>query len=81
MTDRLHESVDSVQEPRDWTVDPETGVSNSSPEFLELAVFVGELVREQAHSLLNGGHSTNAGRFIMAQLAHIKNVGPLPIKE
>ena len=80
MTEKLHVPVGSVQGLRDWTIDPETGISNSSPEFLELALFVGELVRMEAHILLDGGHATNAGRLIMAQLAHIKNVGPLPIK-
>lgn len=61
----------------DWTVDPETGRSNSSPEFEELSEFVGEIIRDSAHSLILGGYA-GVGRLIMAQLAHRKNVGPLP---
>jgi hypothetical protein len=64
--------------PRDWTVDPETGRSNSSPAFLELAEFVGRLVKNQAKGLLEGRSPESAGILIMAQLAHVKNVGPLP---
>jgi hypothetical protein len=62
----------------DWTADPETGASNSSPEFIELAQFVSGLIRNEAHRLLDGHSPESAGRLIMAQLAHVKNVGPLP---
>lgn len=54
---------------KDWTVDPKTGRSNSSPEFLHLARMVGGLIRNSAQSIL-AGDVEGVGRLIMAQLAH-----------
>jgi hypothetical protein len=59
----------------DWTVDPETHRSNSSPEFRQLVSEVARLIKAEAHSLLNGQVESVAG-FIMAQLAHKHRLAP-----
>jgi hypothetical protein len=61
--------------PKDWTVDPKTGRSNSSKKFLDLCDEVDCLIRSSAHSLLNG-QSFSAARLIMAQLAHKHKLAP-----
>ena len=59
----------------DWTVDPETYRSNSSPEFRQLVSEVARLIKNEAHSLLNG-QVESAARLIMAQLAHKHGLAP-----
>ena len=59
----------------DWTVDPETHRSNSSPEFRQLVSEVARLIKAEAHSLLNG-HVESAAGLIMAQLAHKYGLAP-----
>lgn len=60
----------------DWTADPSTGRSNSSPLFLELRDEVGRLIRDDAYTLIRGGATATAG-VILAQLAHKHGFGPL----
>ena len=62
----------------DWTIDPETGRSNSAPEFVRLCAEVEGLIRQSAHSLIAGRADLVAG-LIMAQLAHIHHLAPREI--
>ena len=59
----------------DWTVDPETHGSNSSPEFRQLVSEVARLIKGEAHSLL-GGQVESAAQLIMAHLAHKHGLAP-----
>lgn len=63
----------------DWTVDPVTGRSNSSPEFMELTKEVGNLIRSEAHSIVRG-RTDLVGRLIMAQLAHVHGLAPANVR-
>ena len=58
----------------DWTSNGRG--SNNSPRFLELCKAVEALIRGDAHMLIQGRADRTAG-LIMAQLAHVHNVGPL----
>lgn len=60
----------------DWTQDDE-GRSNSSDLFLSLVGEVERLIRNDAHALLNGRVDQTA-RLVVAQLAHVHGLGPLP---
>jgi hypothetical protein len=53
-----------------WTADPDTGVANSSVEFL-----FEWLIRNDAYALLSGAAGKTA-RLIVAQLAHKYRLGP-----
>lgn len=57
----------------DWTV--KDGRSNNSDTFVELAKFVGEIIRGSAHDLI-AGRADRVGQLIMAQLAHVKGLAP-----
>lgn len=59
----------------DWTVDPETKRSNSSPEFTNLVSEISRLIKDSAHGLLNG-QVEKAARLILAQLAHKHGLAP-----
>lgn len=59
----------------DWTVDPKTGRSNSSPEFLRLCDAVERLIRGDAHKLISGRADATA-RLVVAQLAHEHGMVP-----
>lgn len=59
----------------DWTVDSDTGRSNSSPEFERLVCEVEQLIRDGAWSLINHGPRSLA-RTIMAQLVHVHGLEP-----
>jgi dihydroneopterin aldolase len=59
----------------DWTIDPETHRSNSSPEYLRLVEHVARLIRNSAHDLI-GGRAESVARLIMAQLAHVHGLAP-----
>jgi len=63
-----------LQEP-DWTVDPETGRSNSSEEFNHLAGEVERLIRSEAFSLI-AGRADRTAALIIAQLAHKHGMEP-----
>lgn len=57
----------------DWTVDPETGRSNSSVLFLELEARIAEIL-----GCCRLGESPRApARLILAQLAHVHGLAPL----
>lgn len=60
---------------RNWTVDPETNRSNSSPEFQALVEAVERLIRGEAHSLI-AGRADQAAQLLMAQLAHVHGLVP-----
>lgn len=64
-----------VTEPTNWTVDPVSRRSNSSPVFVAIAKRVAEIIRNSANDLLQG-HSETVGRSIVAQLAHIHHLAP-----
>lgn len=59
----------------DWTIDPETGRSNSSELFRELCGEVEAVIRQSAHGLIAGRADQVAG-LIMAQLAHVHHLIP-----
>ena len=59
----------------DWTIDPDTHRSNSSPEFRELVSEVARLIKDEARNLLNGQVEIAAG-LIVAQLAHKHSLAP-----
>jgi dihydroneopterin aldolase len=59
----------------EWTVDPDTGRSNSSAEYRRLCDEVERLIRSEAHSLISGRADVVAG-LIMAQLAHRHGLAP-----
>ncbi len=61
----------------DWTVNPETGRSNSSEIFNKLCLEVERLIRESAHDIVSG-RANNVARLIMAQLAHKHGMEPGP---
>lgn len=63
----------SVEE--DWTKSKD-GRSNSSSEFDTLVHAVEQLIREQAHALINGRIDAVA-HLIMAQLAHVWKLVPM----
>lgn len=64
-----------MAETGDWTIDPETGRSNSSPLYRSLVGEVERLIRSEAHALISGRANMAAG-LIMAQLAHIHHLAP-----
>lgn len=59
----------------DWTVDPATRRSNSSPRFRELVDAVAALIRNSAHDIVRGRLESVAG-LIVAQLAHKHGLAP-----
>lgn len=59
----------------DWTIDPETGRSNSSPEFLELVEVVERIIQNSAHDLV-AGRPEKVARLILARLAHGYGLSP-----
>ncbi len=60
----------------DWTIDPETGKSNSSELYLSLVQEVERLIRNQAHDLISG-NANGVARLIVSQLAHQHGLSPL----
>ena len=66
-------SDETVQ--KDWTADPETGRSNSSPLFRSLCAEVTRLIRDDAFQLISG-HADRTAALIMAQLAHVHHLAP-----
>ena len=52
----------------DWTVDPETGRSNSSEKYNELCKLVESLIRGDAFMLING-RADETARMIVSHLA------------
>lgn len=61
--------------PSDWTVDPATGRSNSSPKYLELVDAVAGIIRNNAFDIVGGDLKTAAG-VIMAKLVHEYHMAP-----
>jgi hypothetical protein len=60
-------------EAEDWT--EFNGWANSSPLFLELTAVVAQLIKNDAHHLLNGRADLTA-RLIIAQLVHVYGLRP-----
>ena len=59
----------------DWTVNPNTGHSNSSTRFLELCYVVGRLIFNNSR-IKTVGEAEILARLIMAQLAHEHSLAP-----
>ncbi len=59
---------------RDWTCD-EKGRCNSSSEFNRLVARVEQIIRNSAHSLINGDVN-GVACLIVAQLAHVEGFAP-----
>lgn len=77
------ESHDAPAGTSDWTVDPETGRSNSSPRFQSLAAEVEGILRRSGGLSLSPQWAASTARLILAQLAHqhglqIGESGPAP---
>jgi len=66
-----------VQTDSDWTVDPRTGRSNSSNQFVSVCDEVERLVRSEAHALMRGD-AASVARLIVANLAHKHGLVPTP---
>jgi hypothetical protein len=64
-----------AQYPENWTVDAQTGASNSSAEFIKLVTEVEQIIRNGAHALINGQVNAVAG-VIVATLAHKYGMAP-----
>ena len=61
----------------DWTIDPATNRSNSSPRFRELVDEVARLIREgAAGSVLSPNWVYGKAGLITAQLAHVQGLAP-----
>lgn len=60
---------------QDWTKDPMTQRSNSSPKFLELVDRVARIIRGDAAALLNG-RAEETARLILAKIAHEHGLRP-----
>lgn len=58
-----------------WTIDPETNRSNSSPLFIDLERIIEQIIRGSAYHLISGRADMVAG-LIMAQLAHKYGLRP-----
>jgi dihydroneopterin aldolase len=63
----------------DWTADPETGRSNSSPLYRSLCHEVEQLIRGDAFNLI-GGRADMTAELIMAQLAHVHHLAPAAVR-
>ena len=59
----------------DWTVNPKTGCTNSSPAFEALCQDVESMIRGAAHSLI-AGRADGVARGIVARLAHVYGCKP-----
>ncbi len=68
LTAQQREEIQQWQR-RDWTVDVETGRSNSSTAFRDLVVDIERIIRDSAHSLING-RADNVAGSILAHLIH-----------
>lgn len=64
----------------DWTFDPETGRTNSSPEFVDCVAHVAYLIRTEFRGLDRDTVDVTAG-LIMAQLAHRFGLRPRSFTE
>ena len=61
----------------DWTIDPETGRSNSSPLYRSLCAEVERLIRDgAAGSILRPEWVRGKAALVMAQLAHVHHLAP-----
>ena len=60
----------------DWTTDPETGRSNSSPQFQALAAEVEGLLRRSGGLSLSPQWAASTARLIVAKLAHEHGLTP-----
>jgi short subunit dehydrogenase-like uncharacterized protein len=60
---------------KDWTVDDETGRSNSSLEYVYLQRVVCQLIKDSAFMLING-NVDRVARLIVARLAHVYGLEP-----
>jgi len=61
---------------QDWTIDPATGLSNSSEKFKELVREVSRLIQIEPRSLLSG-NTDSVAQLIMAHLAHNHGLSPV----
>ena len=69
-------SVHSVPaDTGDWTEDPDSHRSNSSPEFNRLVAVVARILRNSSHDLISG-NTHGVAVLIMAQLAHKEGLPP-----
>lgn len=69
------ESRTPISPETDWTVNPETGRSNSSQAYYDLVYAVESLIRQDAHKLIAGRADATA-RLIVSQLAHVHGMVP-----
>jgi hypothetical protein len=60
----------------DWTVDLETGRSNSSQQYTDLVAEVERLIREGGGRCLSPAWARSTAALIMARLAHVHGLAP-----
>ena len=60
----------------DWTVDPQTGRSNSSEQFTRLVGEVERLVLASSGTCLSREWARGTAALVMAQLAHVHGLRP-----
>jgi len=60
---------------QNWTVDTETGCSNSSQRFNRVVARIDDIIVNSDHDLVTGRTKTVA-QLIMAQLAHVEGLMP-----
>lgn len=63
------------QRAEDWTIDPQSGRTNSSERYIQLAGEVEQMIRNSAFSLL-AGRADSVARLIISQLAHAHRLVP-----
>lgn len=60
----------------DWTINPATGRTNSSPQFAALVDEVERLIQRNGGSCLDSAWVRATAGLIMAQLAHVHHLAP-----
>lgn len=73
---RVPQVQPGVDWEEDWTVDPQTGQANSSPQFLQIVEVVENLIRDEEPSLIRGDVESVA-RLIVAYLVHRYELRPM----
>jgi len=70
--------MSGTTESADWTFDPETGRTNSSPLFRSLVSEVARLLGDGASGyILDRRWIEGQAQLIMAQLAHVHHLAPV----
>ena len=74
----MTETTETAIPRADWTVDPETGRSNSSERFRELVQEVTRLLADGPGWVFRPEWVASTAALIVAQLAHVHHLAPTP---